>query len=466
MTFTILGFKKRLSLRFNIVLKIINNQKLIAFTLLTSFLALSLLPFVPLQSYDNHNHQRILQMILLLFLSVLMLVNINLSKKIKYLNIKIVRPSILFIAFGVTSSVFSNEVGFAIFYTFHITLLITVMSLTSLLSEKKFIISFIYVLVIIHTSLVLVCLLNILFTLFEQKPLNPYMIYSGFINIRFFNQVQVFILPFLVLMLKFKSCQRIIFIVLFLNLLLIFIGQARGALLSFLVISFLGLILKSRLKKQITIGLVCIACAYVTFYGLDTLNQGGADITRTTTSGRIDLWLTTLSNLTFKNILIGNGPGIFEMSVGSSGPFSHPHNLLVEILNEWGFIALTCLLFTIIYTIKESISHIRKHKQDIVTESTFYALLIGFIYSFFSGVHVMPVSQTILFIIWGLLFGRINKKNEGNAHIKNCWKIIITASFILGWCFYLYKAICIYNNINLNNGYIYGPRFWSVGQRI
>lgn len=359
----------------------------------------------------------------------------------------------------------SMEQSFSLLYTFHISSLILTMYYVSTINDKRSILFIIYALLIAHTSLILICLLNIIFTLSEQQPLNPYIIYSGFINIRFFNQVQVFILPFLVLLLKFKSIQRIVFIILFLNLLLIFIGQARGALLSFLAISIFALALKTTLKKQVLIGLVCLALSCITFYALDSLNKGGAEILRTSSSGRIDLWFNTLSNLSLKHLFIGNGPGVFEMSLGSSAPFSHPHNSVIEILNEWGLIALICILTVVFTTFRKAITHLKQHKKDIITESLFYSFAIGITYSLFSGVHVMPVSQTLLFIMWGLLLGRVDKKRGQSISINKDLKALVTILFVFAWYLYLQKAISIYNNIDPDKGYIYGPRFWSVGQR-
>lgn len=432
------------------------------------FLFSTLLPFIPIASYDYHNHQRIIQIAFLISLSLL-------AKTDLFSNKKPIRKSLLdkescvllftFLFCGFLSSLMSEEQSFSLLYTFHISLLIVCMYYVSTISDKKSILFIIYALLISHTSLVLICLLNIIFTLSEQRPLNPYIIYSGFINIRFFNQVQVFILPFLILLLKFKNIQRIVFMVLFLNLLLIFIGQARGALLSFLIFSVLALTLKTSLKKQMATGLVCLVLSYISFVVLNSLNQSGTDILRTSSSGRIELWWNTLSNLTWKNLLIGNGPGVFEMSLGSSAPFSHPHNSLIEILNEWGGIALTCIIVLVFTTLKKAFIHLRKHKNDIVTEAIFYSFTIGLTYSLFSGVHVMPVSQTLLFIMWGLLIGRVYKKKNQPLSINMYVKFFLACVFILGWAFYLQKAIEIYNNIDPDKGYIYGPRFWSVGQR-
>jgi len=423
---------------------------------------------MPLLSYDYHNHQRIIQIAFSLSISLIGLTSLIGNKEPTFKLALNKKNGILFSVFifcGYLSALMSAEQSFSLLYTFHISLLILTMCYVGAINNKKSILFIIYALLITHTSLILICILNIVFTLSEQQPLNPYIIYSGFINIRFFNQVQVFILPFLVLLLRFKSIQRVVFIILFLNLLLIFIGQARGALLSFLVFSIFALALKTTLKKQVLLGLACFVLSCIAFYVLDSLNKGGTEILRTSSSGRIDLWFNTLSNLSLKHLFIGNGPGVFEMSLGSSAPFSHPHNSLIEILNEWGLIALICILTVVFTTFRKAITHLKQHKKDIITESLFYSFAIGITYSLFSGVHVMPVSQTLLFIMWGLLIGRLNKNKYKHIPINVYAKLFLACVFILAWFLYLQKAIEIYNNIDPDNGYIYGPRFWSIGQR-
>ncbi|NYR12034.1 O-antigen ligase family protein [Pseudoalteromonas sp. MIP2626] len=445
-----------------------NIVNIIKPSLISLFFLCTLIPLIPITSYDFHNHQRIIQIAFLLIISLLVLTAFLGNKKPTFklsLNKKSSVLYLIFIFSGCLSALMSMEQSFSLLYTFHISLLILTMYYVSTINDKRSILFIIYALLITHTSLILICLLNIMFTLSEQQPLNPYVIYSGFINIRFFNQVQVFVLPFLVLLLKFKNIQRIVFIILFLNLLLIFIGQARGALLSFLAFSIFALVLKTTLKKQVLTGLICLLLSWFVFYILDSLNNSNLDVLRTSSSGRIDIWLTTLQNLSLKHFFIGNGPGVFQISLGNSAPFSHPHNSLIEILNEWGLIALLSIVSVIFITFKQAIIHLKIHKKDIITESLFYSFAIGITYSLFSGVHVMPVSQTLLFIMWGLLLGRVNKNKQLTFSINKWIKLSITILFIVAWYFYLQKAIDIYNNIDPDKGYIFGPRFWSIGQR-
>ena len=212
-------------------------------------------------------------------------------------------------------------------------------------------------------------------------------------------------------------------------------------------------------------GLICLLLSWFVFYILDSLNNSNLDVLRTSSSGRIDIWLTTLQNLSLKHFFIGNGPGVFQISLGNSAPLSHPHNSLIETLNEWGLVALLSIVSVIFITFKQAIIHLKIHKKDIITESLFYSFTIGITYSLFSGVHVMPVSQTLLFIMWGLLLGRVNKNKQLTFSMNKWIKLSITILFIVAWYFYLQKAIDIYNNIDPDKGYIFGPRFWSIGQR-
>lgn len=195
-----------------------NIVNIIKPSLISLFFLCTLIPLIPITSYDYHNHQRIIQIAFLLITSLLVLTAFLGNKKPTFelsLNNKSSVLYLIFIFSGCLSALMSMEQSFSLLYTFHISLLILIMYYVSTINDKKPVLFIIYALLIAHTSLTLICLLNIIFILSEQQPLNPYIIYSGFINIRFFNQVQVFILPFLVLLLKFKSIQRVVFIVFF-----------------------------------------------------------------------------------------------------------------------------------------------------------------------------------------------------------------------------------------------------------
>lgn len=431
------------------------------------FLLLALTPLVPIFSYDYHNHQRIWQIVLLATISFILIIKLN-RKAIVFREFpkQYLALLITLLATGIASAICSTEIAFSLFYTFHIILLTLLLFYCSQFSSKKSILLFIYAFVIAHTALVLICFLNIVFSLYETKPLNPFVIYSGFINIRFFNQVQVFILPLLIFLLKYKKITRVVAFILIINLLLIFIGQARGAFLAFICTLIVGYFLTSTLNRQFKISFLCLVISGALFIGLSQLGGATHSEVRATTSGRIDIWLNTLSNLDYSHILLGNGPGIYEHSINNRAPFSHPHNSLVEVLNEWGLVATLCLITLVSATLKSAYTHLSKYKKDVITECLAYSFFIGVAYSLLSGVHVMPVSQTLLFTIWGFLIARINKRKNIYVTANLTTKTIIGSILLVAWLGYISIAIEVYSNIDPDKGYTHGPRFWSVGQRL
>lgn len=431
------------------------------------FLLLALTPLVPIFSYDYHNHQRIWQIVLLATISFILIIKLN-RKAIVFREFpkQYLALLITLLATGIASAICSTEIAFSLFYTFHIILLTLLLFYCSQFSSKKSILLFIYAFVIAHTALVLICFLNIVFSLYETKPLNPFVIYSGFINIRFFNQVQVFILPLLIFLLKYKKITRVVAFILIINLLLIFIGQARGAFLAFICTLIVGYFLTSTLNRQFKISFLCLVISGALFIGLSQLGGATHSEVRATTSGRIDIWLNTLSNLDYSHILLGNGPGIYEHSINNRAPFSHPHNSLVEVLNEWGLVATLCLITLVSATLKSAYTHLSKYKKDVITECLAYSFFIGVAYSLLSGVHVMPVSQTLLFIIWGFLIARINKRKNIYVTANLTTKTIIGSILLVAWLGYISIAIEVYSNIDPDKGYTHGPRFWSVGKRL
>ncbi|PAJ76066.1 hypothetical protein CJF42_02175 [Pseudoalteromonas sp. NBT06-2] len=444
---------------------IINNQNFIALFLGAYFCSV-LIPLIPILSYDYHNHQRIFQIIL--NVSVFIFALCRFIKKPR-LELNITKNNSLLILYfltcGLLSMFFSDENLFSLMYIIHFMLLFHLLIVSTNIKTKQAVLCFIYILVAAHISLILICFLNILFSLYDGSGLNRFNIYVGFINVRFFNQVQIFILPLLLLLLKNKHINKLIIFSIALNLLLMFIGHARGALLSWTVVLCFIVLSNSSLKKQAITSIYISVFSYLLFLYLNHLTNSEIEVIKTTTSGRYEIWLLTVSELNWGQLILGNGPGIFEISINNSSPFGHPHNSLIEILNEWGGLALVAIILLISNTIKQSYKHLKKYKKDKLTATVFYSWLGGITYSFVSGVHVMPVSQTLIFVTWGILLGRINKKVPLTISKNKSIKVILCIlSFIL-LTTYLYLCLKSYDIIDPEQGYIVGPRFWSVGKR-
>lgn len=299
--------------------------------------------------------------------------------------------------------------------------------------------------------------------MYEQQPLNATVIYSGFNNIRFFNQVQVFVLPFLVFLLSYQKIQRVVFFILILNLLLMFIGGARGALLSLIFISIVSFYFTPQLRKNILKGFLCLLLSYLAYITLEYIVSPEYTASmRTSSSGRVRMWLEILADFSFQNIFFGHGPGIYDITFN---PAKHPHNSFFEILNEWGATALITFIGVVYFTYKATTHYIKSHRNDKVTITLAYSLSCAAMYSLFSGVHVMPIPQTLLIIFWGALLGRVYRPTVTIIKINNVVKLVLFLIFMITWAFYLYSALTLYNAIDPAQGYTPAPRFWSIGQR-
>lgn len=434
-------------------------------TLCVFYFFLTLLPFIPVFSFDYHNHQRILQVILLSLSYITFLIKLSASKK--QLSTPIVSKLIyLFIIMGVISSILSKEKNFSLFYTIHFSFLF-ILSLAVFNEEsKKRTLYFIVSIVILHSILVLVCFLNVIFSIVDQVQLNPFVIYQNFINIRFFNQVQVFIIPLLIFLLKYKNVKRIVCFFLTLNFLLIFIGHARGALLTFAIVFLLAQLFDKHERKKYQTALFCLLIGLLTYYSCNILFSSGEVSLKTGSSGRLFIWQNAISELTWKQLFIGNGPGVFQTSLEGRAPMSHPHSSVIEIINEWGFLAFIFLSLAIYLTIKNAVNYLVVNNEDSSSKALLYSFISGLIYSLLSGVHVMPVSQTLLFIIWGLLLARTSNKALAFVKFKR-WKLVFFAIIIAAvWYFYGWVALETYQKMNPDTGYIIGPRFWSIAHRL
>ena len=430
------------------------------------FFIFVLLPLVSTFSYDYHNHQRIWQITLLVLICTIMLLKLTSNKNITFfIEKKTVYLFILLLLLGSLSAVLSNEPIFSLMYVMHFLFLVNLLLYATEIKTKNSILFFIYLLVASHSALLLICFLNILFSLADNNPPNAYIVYSGFINIRHFNHLQIFILPLLLLLMRIPNIKKIVIFMIGLNIYLLFIGQARGALLSWFSCLLFIYLTNPSFKKQCKAALLISLISLLIFIFIELAFTTNIISIKTSSSGRITMWLGILTELNFSHLLFGNGPGIFGFRLSDRGPFSHPHNFIIEILNEWGAVALFTLLYLITSTIKKAVKHLSMHHKDIITASLFYSWLSGCIYLLFSGVLVMPVPQTLFFILWGLIYARI-QTNITISPIKKMWSKFLAVLFIcLFFIFYLSNSYYFYNLINTDEGYTHGPRFWSVGKR-
>ncbi|QYX64364.1 O-antigen ligase family protein [Shewanella putrefaciens] len=256
-------------------------------------------------------------------------------------------------------------------------------------------------------------------------------------NVRFFNQLQVMLMPLLCLtfyieqLKKYKRAAMLAFSVLWLILLQ---SEARGALLAmvvaaFVVYSFLSADLRKAfirpIMKAVTLGtlLWLVLIIIIPLFLFDSQIWQ----LRTNSSGRIDMWIYILQTIP-EHVWLGHGPMSFAWAEARPLPNAHPHNALLQFLYEFGVFAFILLaswslmkLRVILkqlkllrvksneYLAEQPQSSINKNLDkslDIDTGTTDIVLVFSlcaiWVYTMFDGVIVMPLSQALLVALLAL----------------------------------------------------------------
>lgn len=361
----------------------------------------------------------------------------------------------IFIFIGLLTAFLNVNFFSSIHYFLHLLLLINFIFIGIKLAPD---LSLIFLSISALNILFICCtLLNYSFYIFTNTaPTADEMIF-GFNNIRFFNQMQVICIPILIYYFNSSQLKRLSIIFLTLNLAILLITGARGALISTLIILMFGFFLKiysiTALKK-ITF---CMVIAIILFIMNSLYFSSNSSIEytlRTTSSGRVEIWLDLISNLKFKNILIGNGVGAYK-SEGFN--VSHPHNSILQILYNWGAIVTAITLYLFYKLVINCLKTVPVKSNSSPYLSCFLSVIGMLTYSLVSGIIVMPIPQTFLFLFTGVLIyfsspvKIILRKKKATYYI--------TMPFIIT----LYLSLTFISYECKTDNFV-GPNFWSNGQ--
>ena len=285
---------------------------------------------------------------------------------------------------------------------------------------------------------------------------------AGFMNVRFFNQLQVMLLPLLCLsfyiepLKKYKRTAMLAFSVQWLILLQ---SEARGAFLAIVLAAVvvyrflpanLGKTFVLPMLKAVVFGtlLWLVLIIIIPLFIFDSPIWQ----LRTNSSGRIDMWIYILQMIP-ERIGLGYGPMSFAWAEARPLPNAHPHNALLQFLYEFGVVAFILAtswsLITLWSKLKrltllgeklgEKLSeHLAKNSQcsldtsshiGIETDATdivlVFALCAIWIYAMFDGVIVMPLSQALLVSLLAL-----NCRKYQPRVIALPWKVVLIAAVI------------------------------------
>lgn len=302
--------------------------------------------------------------------------------------------------------------------------------------------------------------LLLLFHAFDANRPDVHSLVTGFMNVRFFNQLQVMLMPLLCLsfyieqLKKYKQVAMLAFSVLWLILLQ---SEARGALLAmvvaaFVVYSFLPVDLRKAFIRPIIKAVALGTLLWLVLIIIIPLFIFDSQIwqLRTNSSGRIDMWIYILQTIP-ECVWLGYGPMSFAWAEARPLPNAHPHNALLQFLYEFGVFAFILLASWSVMKLRailkrltllgEKLSDLLAVKLQSGIDTNIYtnidvtdivlvfALCAVWIYAMFDGVIVMPLSQALLATLLAL-----NCHDNKVIELSISWKIAAVAVVLVLGC--------------------------------
>ncbi|MFY8273604.1 O-antigen ligase family protein [Pseudoalteromonas sp. SSDWG2] len=231
--------------------------------------------------------------------------------------------------------------------------------------------------------------------------------YSYFDNVRYLNHMQVLCFPLLLsyLITTPQKIVKLVWLLIFLNFAVVAYSGARGAMLAF----FVSLLIFYVHDKKVSMRCLVLLISTVLFSIVAT-DESLRTIARTTSSGRLTLWLSTLQHFELKHLFIGTSPGLFDSRIANTA-LNHPHNAVLQLTYGYGFIFAAIAIFTYLYPIKLSIKEI---KNDIKCNVLVNILVSAGVLSLVSGVFINPLAQLFLAVTWGALYSKVCSKDTVN----------------------------------------------------
>lgn len=282
-----------------------------------------------------------------------------------------------------------------------------------------------------------------------KKPLQWPLPFTGFSNIRAFNQYQLWSLGLITLpLLTFElsnNVRRWLYIALTFWWVLLFYSASRGALIAWLIGTIITAVIYKKLAwPLIRIHLINLVSGYFTYVLLfeiiPKLNESTlvtGTILRETTSDRMDLWHKAFT-LAMEAPWLGVGPMHYAWYSTTN---AHPHNSVLQLAAEFGMPATLIVLATTGYGAVAWLKQFNIHRLGVasafdknLTVILLFTIVTNALYSLVDGVIVMPISQIMMFVMIGLLVGHYAKNNMPNLiniHSSATTKFKLIALFAL-----------------------------------
>ena len=253
-----------------------------------------------------------------------------------------------------------------------------------------------------------------------KTPLKWPFPFTGFTNIRSFNQYQLWPLAFITLPLLAFDLKKNIKCWLYFALscwwVLLFYSASRGVLIAWLIGMTITALIYQRLAwPLLRAQLFNISTGFIgyllLFKWIPSLRESTlitSTVIRETTQDRITLWIECVNHIK-NHPWLGLGPMNLPWYQST---MRHPHNSILQLASEWGLPATTIILAIVGYGMfhwlkKFSALHL-KNQSSLDTNLTIillFTVITNAAYSLVDGVIVMPISQILMFTMIGLMIG-------------------------------------------------------------
>lgn len=248
------------------------------------------------------------------------------------------------------------------------------------------------------------------------RDVDPYLMYPGFDNPRFYGQFQMLLIP-LLHGLSFQQRageklfnKKVIYIVLLLQWSIVWALAGRGVFLGLGLSALTVLLATGARYKTLLWQILGFAVAGATLYvllfffipewvGLARELPSGL---RFGLSRREVLWHGAWAMMQ-ANPLLGVGPLHYSAVWNHIG--AHPHQALLQFLAEWGVPATLLLLFSVVAGMRCGLNRIR-NTPNTLDAALWQALLGSLVLAQVDGVFVMPYTEGWLAIMAGLALAR------------------------------------------------------------
>jgi O-antigen ligase len=302
-------------------------------------------------------------------------------------------------------------------------------------------------------------------------------LFVNFSHLRFFNDFQSWTLPLAMLPILYAEQRgwtllKWLFAVAAANWwLLLFLTGGRGVFLAVITSAlFVALLFKGRIAHWLKWYGLAAAGGVVLYLMITQLAPAVVTLSRSSLSGREELWRLALS-MVAEHPLLGVGP--MHYACVDPALAGHPHNAVLQIAAEWGLPAALLLSGLLLWLFYRAIVQTRRSSPVSGTADVAPILLASLfsatVLAQFAGMIVMPINHITIVVMGGWLWGLLVLAHAEQSPWRlphTVWLLITAASIAL-----LMNVIspvwrdAISGTMTIADpSYVYKPRFWTDGE--